>query len=262
MSVEQEVEYTEELIFKCQVSFGIGFLSPGGPEEVAKIIEGVDLTGKKVLDIGVGVGGPACLLVSVHGAAKVIGIDVEDPVMAHAARTIAEHGLQDRVTLQRVNRGRLPFEDNSFDVVFSKDSIAHIPDKAALFSDIFRVLKPDGYVAISDWYRSEDPYTEEMTAWLNATGLDLAMTPIQNDGGILDDAGFVDTATLDRNEWFAEFSEKLVGEMRGTGHGKLVDTLGAEVAEKQIKKAEARAVISAQGQLRPGHLRGRKPMQA
>ncbi len=87
------------------------------------------------------------------------------------------------------------------------------------------------------------------------------MTPIQNDANFLDSAGFADTAILDRNAWFAEFCLKLVGHMRGPGHDALVEAVGKDTAERLISKAEKRVDISAQGQLRPGHLRGRKPVQ-
>ncbi len=260
MSNEQGIEYSDQDIIEFEAMFGAGFLSPGGQEEVAKIVENVDLAGKEVLDIGVGIGGPACLLVEKHGAARGTGIDVEDPVLEKAAQIVVRRGLQDRVLLKRVEPGPLPFDDESFDVVFSKDAIIHIHDKDALFRDIYRVLRPGGCIALSDWYRSEEPLTEEMAAWLERFGSDFAMTPIQNDANLLGSVGFVDTAILDRNAWFAEFSRKLADHMRGPGHDTLVEIVGKDVAENLTSKAEKRAIISAQGQLRSGHLRGRKPV--
>ena len=261
MSNNEDIEYSDEDIIEFEAIFGEGFLSPGGQEEVAKIVENVNLAGKDVLDIGIGIGGPACLLVENHGAARVTGIDVEDPVLEKATRTVIRRGLQDRVLLKRVESGPLPFDDESFDVVFSKDAIIHIHDKDALFREIYRILRPGGCIAMSDWYRSEEPLTEEMAAWLEPHGSDFTMTPIQNDADLLGSAGFVDTAILDRNAWFAQFSRELVDHMRGPGHDTLVEAVGKETAENLISKAEKRAIISAQGQLRPGHLRGRKPVQ-
>jgi hypothetical protein len=86
------------------------------------------------------------------------------------------------------------------------------------------------------------------------------MTPIRNDGSLLGELGFVDHATLDRNPWFAEFSRKLAERLGGPGYDKMVVTLGQEVADDALYKAKMRATISAQGQLRPGHLRGRRPI--
>ena len=65
---DEGVEYTDHFTFWCEQDFGEGFLSPGGRDEVARIVGGIDLTGKEVLDIGVGLAGPACVLVEEHGA--------------------------------------------------------------------------------------------------------------------------------------------------------------------------------------------------
>jgi phosphoethanolamine N-methyltransferase len=259
MSGDENVEYTEDFIRRLELTFGKGFLSPGGEEEVSKIVEGIDLEGKTVLDIGVGLGGPACLLVGVYGAGHVMGIDVEDPVIERAAATVESHGLSDRITLKRVAPGKLPFDDESFDVVFSKDTIVHIPDKLGLFDEIRRVLKPGGWVVMSDWYCDEKPFTKEMAAWVESIGLSFAMAPIGDDKTCLEQAGFVDCAALDRNEWFTKYSRMTVDRLRGPDYEDMVASLGKEGAEDWLSRAEMRVVISAQGQLRPGHLRGRKP---
>lgn len=259
MSSDQEVEYTNDIIAVLEWIFSRGFLSPGGREEVAKIVEGIDFAGQEVLDIGVGIGGPACALVQDHGAAHVTGIDVEQPVLHKAAELVASRGIQDRITLKQVQPGPLPFEDESFDVVFSKDSIIHIPGKEALFKDVVRVLRPGGWVVMSDWYCSEEPFTEEMSNWVEATGLSFAMTPIKNDETLLERAGFIDCETLDRNAWFAEFTQKSVDRLGGLDYEAIVSALGQERADTMLAQTKRRALVAAQGQLRPGHLRGRKP---
>ena len=139
--MEERVEYTDHFSRWCEMDFGEGFLSPGGRDEVAKIVEGIDLTGKEVLDIGVGLAGPACVLVEDLGAARVTGIDVEDPVLKRATATLQSHDLSDRVFLKRVEPGPLPFEDETFDIVFSKDAIIHIPDTGALFREAHLTLQ-------------------------------------------------------------------------------------------------------------------------
>ena len=259
MRTGEDIEYSETFITKLELAFGKGFLSPGGAEEVAKIVDGVDLRDKHVLDIGVGIGGPACLLVENHGAARVTGIDIEAPVLRHAVETVASRGLEERIVLKHVTPGPLPFADESFDIVFSKDSIIHIPDKKALFIEACRVLKAGGWVVMSDWYCDEKPFTPEMKRWVKSTGLSFAMTPIRSDGSLLGEAGFVDCETLDRNTWFAEFSGKLVDRLGGPDYPKMVAALGQEEADEWLSRAKSRALVAAQGQLRPGHLRGRKP---
>ncbi|MEM8597478.1 MAG: methyltransferase domain-containing protein, partial [Pseudomonadota bacterium] len=112
--------------------WGVGYLSPGGAEEVARVLDGLDLTGATVVDIGCGAGGITAALARDYGAARVIGLDVEDTVVATARARAEAEGVGDRVEIRRVSPGPMPVEDGSVDVVFSKDSIVHIADKHAL----------------------------------------------------------------------------------------------------------------------------------
>src|SRR5215475_12791238 len=90
--------------------WGDGYLSPGGPE-------GLDLRGRTVLDIGCGTGGITVSLVRDHGAARVVGIDVEAPVCARAKARVAAAGLADRITIIEVRPGPFPLADGSVDLV-------------------------------------------------------------------------------------------------------------------------------------------------
>ena len=121
-----------------------GFLSPGGPEEVERLLSGVDLGDKTVVDIGSGAGGIPLLLADRYGAARVIGLDVETTMVEYARAKVERAGLQDRIEIRKVEPGPMPLPDASVDIVFSKDSIVHIPDKEALAADAFRVLRPGG----------------------------------------------------------------------------------------------------------------------
>jgi SAM-dependent methyltransferase len=256
---DQSIEYPDDVTAKLELVFSKGFLSPGGPEEVTKIVEDIDLRGKKVLDVGVGLAGPACALVRDHGAAHVTGIDIEQPLLTRAEETVAAYGLQEQVSLKLVTPGPLPFDDESFDIVFSKDAIIHIPDKLAIFKEIYRVLRPGGWTVMSDWHCGSEPFSEEMIDWVENSGLSFALTQLQTDGGLLSEAGFVDALTLDRNSWFAAHCQRSLERMRGPDHGQLVAELGQEDADILISAAIRRATIASQGQLRPGHIRGRKP---
>src|ERR1700730_13224573 len=73
-------EYDASMQAFLQLVWGDGFLSPGGAEEVARLLEGSDISGCRVLDIGCGLCGICQLLVNRHGAGSVVGIDV-DPVL-------------------------------------------------------------------------------------------------------------------------------------------------------------------------------------
>ena len=86
----------------------------------------------------------------------VIGIDVEEPVCIRARQRVEDATLSDRIEIRQAHPGPLPFDDNSLDIVFSKDAIVHIPDKESLARDVFRVLKPGGWFVASDWLIAHD----------------------------------------------------------------------------------------------------------
>lgn len=144
-------QYPDDFVAGIEWMWGEGFLSPGGPDEVRALLEGVDLAGCRVLDVGSGLGAVDVLLVAEHRAQEVIGIEVEAQLVARAGQAVARAGLSDRIRFQEVSPGPFPFADQAFDVVFSKDSMIHIPNKPALYAEVLRVLRPGGTFVASDW---------------------------------------------------------------------------------------------------------------
>jgi len=137
----REDEYTPEITALLQMLWGEGMLSPGGEEHLDEIVKGLDLQDKLVLDIGCAIGGFDVLLGKKYGA-RVIGLDVEAPLLELGRERVEKAGLSDRIDLRMYDPVPLPFDDEEFDVVFGKDSWIHIEDKRAFFAEIFRALKP------------------------------------------------------------------------------------------------------------------------
>ncbi len=152
MTEHEEIEYHEILITMLEIIWGEGFLSPGGAEEVALLLAGEDIKDKNVIDIGCGIGGIDVLLARDYGAGSVVGVDIEQPVLDHSIARAETEGLSDKITYQLVEPGPLPFEPASFDVVFSKDAMIHIPEmKGPLYSQMETTLgreNADRYVEI------------------------------------------------------------------------------------------------------------------
>src|SRR5258708_36032921 len=147
-------EYDSAMQTLLQLIWGEGFLSPGGADEVAYLLEGSDIRGCKLLDIGAGLGAIDQLLVTQHGAGSVVGIDGDPVLLKQMDARIARAQLADRIRSLCVTPGPLPFESESFDVVFSNDAIVQIPGKAALYAAIHRTLRPGGRFIASDWIRA------------------------------------------------------------------------------------------------------------
>ena len=106
--------------------------------------------GERVLDLGSGAGTDslvAAQMVGEHGS--VTGIDMT-PEMLTKARTAAAEMNAANVEFVESEAERLPFPDESFDVVISNGVIDLIPDKDAVFAGLFRVLVPGGRMQLAD----------------------------------------------------------------------------------------------------------------
>jgi ubiquinone/menaquinone biosynthesis C-methylase UbiE len=255
-------EYTPQMAAAMEWIWGPGFLSPGGREEVAAIIEGLDLGGKTVLDIGAGVGGGDIALVEDHSAGHVIGTDVDAGLLAQAARLVDEAGLANRITMQLIEPGPLPFADSTFDVVYSKDAIIHVVDKAALYAEIMRVLVPGGALAISDWlFDAADPVSPETREWLDKGGLTFQLETADNVRSMLDAAGFTGISLRDRNAWYREVIQQgEIARTTGDNFDGLVELVGREMAEHRRDSSARKQDIVNAGVLRPTHFRATKPV--
>jgi SAM-dependent methyltransferase len=105
--------------------------------------------GLRVLDVGGGLGGPARTL-AVEFGCRVTVIDLTGTYVRAAEMLTDRLGLGDRVTHQVANALTLPFDDASFDVVWTQNSGMNIADKARLYAGFHRVLRPGGWLAIQE----------------------------------------------------------------------------------------------------------------
>ncbi|MGE0500824.1 MAG: methyltransferase domain-containing protein [Rhizobiaceae bacterium] len=260
MSAGAEPEYDDTAIRFLEALWGEGYLSPGGPDEVDRVLAGLDLTAKSVLDIGCGSGGITLHIVSAHGAGHVTGFDVEEPVIEAARRRAASRGLSDRAGFVQAPPGKLPFADSFFDVVFSKDALLHVPDKDALFADIFRLLKPGGVFAASDWLIGHDGEpSADMKAYVEAEGLSFSMASPDRYRLAMERAGFRDIRITDRNPWYREVARGELEKLKGPLYARASAAVGKDYVDKNIRTWEAMQKVLDSGEHRPTHLRASKP---
>ncbi len=255
-------EYDDNLMALLQAIWGDGFMSPGGSAEVDRYLAQINLGGQTVLDIGCGLGGVDLHLVQHHGAAQVTGIDIDPALIERCDLLAQKHGLSQQLRFICVQPGPLEFEEASFSVVTSKDSIIHIEDKHAMACDVYRVLQPGGWFAASDWLAGyENEPSPEMQAYLEAEGLDFGLASQRTYRAALEAAGFIEIDVVDRNKWYQQQARAEREQLGGILYNGLVSTVGLEFVEHQIEVWDKVIIALDQGQLRPTHLRGRKPVR-
>lgn len=259
-SPEHEAEYDDDSINFLETLWGDGYLSPGGPEEIRAVLDGFDLRGLTALDVGCGSGGITLSLASDYGAARVIGIDVEQPVLNKARGRAVGRGLDDRVEFVRIEPGPFPFPDESFDVVFSKDAMIHIPNKEALFWDLFRLLRPGGRVLASDWLIAhDDEPSPEMKRYIEQEGLSFNMASPERYRRAMQAAGFTDVELRNRNPWYVEVARGELAALEGDLYDKAAAAAGRETVDHNIETWRAMLTVLETGEHCPHHLRGCKP---
>lgn len=137
-----------------ELIWGDGFMAPGGEGNVDNLVEGLELQGKQVLDIGCGLGRPACILAKKYGA-YVVGTDLESHLIDRSKQRAKAMGLVESTDFMVVKPGPLEFADESFDVIVSSGAFTQIHDKLGMYKECLRVLKPGGVLSCYDWMKSE-----------------------------------------------------------------------------------------------------------
>jgi SAM-dependent methyltransferase len=116
--------------------------------------------GERVLDLGCGAGTDSLVAAQMVGAGgDVTGIDMTAPMLAKARAAATEMGMSN-VEFVEGEAEQLPFSDASFDVVISNGVIDLVPDKDAVFAELYRVLAPGGRMQIAD-VTIQTPVSEE-----------------------------------------------------------------------------------------------------
>lgn len=105
----------------------------------------------KVVDVGCGIGGSSRHIVRKYPGSTAQGITLS-PYQANRGNELAkEQGVESSANFQVADALDMPFDDNSFDLVWSLESGEHMPDKEQFVNELFRVAVPGGRIIIVTW---------------------------------------------------------------------------------------------------------------
>jgi ubiquinone/menaquinone biosynthesis C-methylase UbiE len=251
-------EYHDSMVALLEWIWGSDFMAPGGEGNIDKMVEGIDLAGKRVLDIGCGIGGPAFVLARKYGA-YVTGIDLEPQLVERAALRAAGLGLSHQVEFRPVTFGPLDFSDESLDVVFSSGALTQTEDKAGIVGECFRVLKPGGVLTCYDWLKSEAKLSDDMRYFIKMEGLTYNLITLAELGRYLVDGRFEDVTMEDASDWYRREARREYELMRGEGRQQVVELIGQARADHMIEDWRSMVVVCEKGELCQGYTRGRRP---
>ena len=183
-----------------------------GREATIELANRVSLQpGLHVLDVGCGLGGSARYLASEHGC-YATGIDLTKEYVEVATALADLVGLKDRVEFRQSSALTIPFDNNSFDVVWTEHVQMNISDKRAFYTEIARVLKPGGRLLFHDIFQGDGGPPHYPVPWAETSEIGFLATP-ETIRGLLNTLGFKLLSWENKSqhslEWFAATLERI-----------------------------------------------------
>ncbi len=179
----------------------------GGRAATQYLVEKIALTVEsKVLDVGCGIGGAARYMTTKIGN-SVTGIDLTPEYIAVAKDLTERLGLTEKLQFETASALAMPFENAAFDAAITLHVAMNIPDRAALYAEIARLIKPGGKFCLYDVMSSNGQDLVYPVPWAETAATSHLISP-ETTLSLLHDAGFEVYETEDRSDFAVDFFEQ------------------------------------------------------
>lgn len=183
-------EFDSELALQLEATYSPNMMSAGGLDFIDLLFDTIDPSNLNILEIGSGLGG-AAFYIAEKFQAKVTGLEVT-PWLTQQSQTRTPQNLRESISFLYQENGKpLPFADNAFDLLFSKEVFTHIQSKKEYFEEYYRVLKDQGIFIFTDWISStSSEWGENMRTFLNTQNVEMYPQTEIEYLTLLENAGF------------------------------------------------------------------------
>lgn len=188
----------------------------GGRQATENFLGQLDFSEQNhLLDVGCGLGGASRYIANKYNS-SVTGIDLTEEYI-ETGNVLSAWLKQDKhVSLHQGSALSMPFDDKLFDGAFMMHVGMNIENKALLFKEIFRVLKPGTSFGVYDVMRSNDGDLIYPVPWAADESTSYLVAPNQYKGA-LENAGFEVSKENNRREFALEFFKKLRAKTEASG---------------------------------------------
>jgi SAM-dependent methyltransferase len=204
-------------------------------------------SGKTLLDIACGSGGPVLRLAERTGCA-VVGVDVHEQAIVTANSLAGQRNLSERAKFQVADAtAPLPFHDAAFDAIVCIDAINHLPNRPRVIADWARLLKPGGRLLFTDPITVTGPLTNDEIAVRSSIGFFL-FVPRDYDERVISQCGLRLLKCEDVTSNMAEIAERRRA-ARASREAALREIEGDQTYEGQQEFFAVAARIAREGRL-------------
>jgi ubiquinone/menaquinone biosynthesis C-methylase UbiE len=154
---------------------------------------------------------------------RVVGVDIREKMIGRATERAARERLADRAEFRVADAQALPFEDETFDAVICESVLAFVPDQPQAVREFLRVVKPGGYVGVTEAVWIREPTPELRAAAIRSFGGNLEILSAEGWLQLFEAAGLQDIHA-DIHQLSAR--EETMGRIRRIGCGNLIGMWG------------------------------------
>jgi len=190
-----------------------------GAEVSRELANQIMLDHSRVLDVGCGIGGPSRMLADEYNC-HVTGIDLSHEYIRTAKGLSELVGLQDKTDFIQSNALELPFENGSFDAVWTQHVQMNIRHKLKFYSEIERVLTEQGTFLYYDIFKTESGKVKFPVPWADDASMSFLGTT-ENMDDILEKLCFKNMLTTDQTEKGTRFLQDLFEKLKMNGPANL-----------------------------------------
>lgn len=184
-----------------------------------ELANSIDLSGLNVLDVGCGLGGPCRMLADEYNC-QATGIDLSNEYIRTANQLSELVHLNNKTTFIQGNATELPFENNSFDVVWTQHVQMNIPNKEKFYSEINRVLKPGGHFLFYNILKKGNGEVNYPMPWANNSSLCFLFKEDEMDN-YLKEFGLTKVQSTNQTKAGIDFFNTLVNRLKEFGPPKI-----------------------------------------
>jgi ubiquinone/menaquinone biosynthesis C-methylase UbiE len=210
-----------------------------------------------VLDVGSGIGGPSRYLASKFGC-HVTGLDLVGEYCRVADSLAKKVNLDNLLTYRQGDATQMPFEDETFDVVWTQHASMNIADKKRLYSEMHRVLKPGGKLAVNEAYKGSSDMDDSSlyfpVPWAADPSISHLISADEARKLLKEVVGFKEVVWEDKTESVIDWIKQMIKRAQQTSGGPpllgihvVVGPQWSEMVKNALKNLEEGRLTVAQG---------------